>query len=202
VILRIVHGRLGDDVLDTVVGAYRRDYLPVAARSEGLERFAIGSRFAADGGYQLAAMTLWTTVEAALAAYDGDLTRPRTLDGQAHGETLTRVDYYEVDAGAAIRRAGSPQHLRITAGSVARGMDADIQHELRRRLPELPAEAVDAFVGRRVLGNDVEIAFVSTWAGVPDGWSLDDPVWPAISERYDKFRIGVYDLFAEGTGAG
>ena len=107
-------------------------------------------------------MTVWSTVEAALAAFEGDLSAVRTLDGVGHGETLSRVDYYEVDDGAARRRPGTATRLRLTAGTVARGLDADIQQELRRRLSELPAEAIDAYVGRRVLGDAVEIALVTT----------------------------------------
>jgi hypothetical protein len=31
---------------------------------------------------------------------------------------------------------------------------------------------------------------------------LDAPLWPAISDRYDAFRIAVFDILIEGTGAG
>ena len=92
--------------------------------------------------------------------------------------------------------------IRLTAGSVARGHDADIQQELRRRLPDLPPEAVEAYVGRRVLGANVEIALVTSWSTAPAGVALDEPLWPSISDRYDTFRIGVYDILIEGAGAG
>jgi hypothetical protein len=161
----------------------------------------VASRPAEDGGHEIAGMTIWTTVEAALEAYAGNLTAVRTLDDQSHGETLSRVDYYEIDEGGARRRSGSSSRLRLTAGKVARGLDADIQQELRRRLPELPPEVIGAWVGRRVLGADVEIALVTTWSAVPAGVTLDAPIWPAISDRYDTFRVMVYDILVEGTGA-
>jgi hypothetical protein len=187
--------------LDDVIDAYRSGYLPIATKAVGLDRFVVGARDRPDGSHGLAAMTLWTTVEAALAAYDGDLAVPRTLDARSHGEEMSRVDYYEIDDGAARRRSGDATWLRLTAGTVASGLDAEIQQELRKRLPELPAEAVEAFVGRRVLGSDVEIAFVTTWSGVPAGRSLEAPIWPSISDRYDTFRIAVHRILIEGAGA-
>ena len=201
-ILRVVSGRVPPGQLDDVVEAYRSDYLPIARAAPGLDRFVVGARKRADGNLELAAMTLWTTVEAALAAYDGDLAVPRTLDARSHGEELSRVDYYEIDEGGARRRSGEATWLRLTAGSVARGLDAEIQQELRKRLPELPPEAIDAFVGRRVLGSDVEIALVTTWSSVPNGISLAAPIWPSISGRYDTFRIEVHEILLEGSGAG
>jgi hypothetical protein len=204
VILRVVTGRVPPGALDAVVESYRRDYAPRAAATAGLDLYVVAARPATDGGHELAAMTLWTTVDAALAAYGGDLTVPRTLDGQNHGETFTGVDYYEIDAGGARRRAGSGARarLRLTAGTVARGLDADIQQELRRRLPDLPDEALDAFVGRRVLGADVEIALVTTWSAAPEGVDLEAPIWPSISDRYSAFRVGVHDVLLDGAGLG
>ena len=147
-------------------------------------------------------MTTWSTVEAALAAYNGDLTAVRTLDARTHGEELASVDYYEIDEGGARRRTGAAAKLRLTAGTVAKGLDADIQQELRQRLPELPIEAIEAYVGRRVIGGAVEIALVTTWSAAPDGTSLDAPLWPGISSRYDVFRIAVHDILLEGAGGG
>ena len=59
---------------------------------------------------------------------------------------------------------------------------------------------IGAWVGRRVLGADVEIALVTTWSTTPAGVALDAPIWPSISDRYDAFRVSVYDIFAEGSG--
>jgi hypothetical protein len=202
VILRVVSGRVPPGKLAAVVDAYRRDYVPVACAAAGLDRFVVAARSAGDDGHEIAAMTIWTTVEAALVAYGGDLATVRTLDGRSHGEELARVDYYEVDDGGARRMGGTPTCLRLTAGRVARGLDADIQQELRRRLPELPDEALEAFVGRRVLGADVEIALVTSWSAAPAGLSLDAPLWPEISNRYDAFRVEVHDVLLDGAGAG
>jgi hypothetical protein len=201
VILRVVSGRVPPGELDAVVEAFGRDYVPVARTRVGLERFMVAARPAPDGGHELAAMTLWSSVEDALAAYGGNLTAARTLDGRSHGETLTAVDYYEIDAGGARRGPGTPTRLRLTAGTIARGLDADIQQELRRNLPDLPDEALEAFVGRRVLGADVEIALVTTWSAAT-GVDLEAPLWPSISSRYSAFRIAVHHVLLDGAGPG
>jgi hypothetical protein len=202
VILRVVSGRIPAGQLDAVVDAYRRAYVPVARKTVGLDRYVVAARPASDGGHELAAMTIWSTVEAALAAYEGDLAAVRTLDARSHGETLSRVDYYEVDEGGARREPGVPTRLRLTAGTVARGLDADIQQDLRRNLPGLPVEAIEAYVGRRVLGAAVEIAFVTTWSSAPAGVALEAPLWPTIADRYEVFRVAVHDILLEGAGGG
>ena len=65
-ILRIVRGRVPAGRLDDVVAAYRRDYVPVAAAARGLDRFLVAARALPDGGCEIASMTLWASVEAAL----------------------------------------------------------------------------------------------------------------------------------------
>jgi len=200
VILRVISGRIPPGMLDAVRGAYRRDYGPIARRTDGLARFVIGAAAADDGGHRMAGMTIWTSVEAALGAYGGDLSAPRTLDGQTHGETVDRVDYYELEAVRTLPFDGAPTRLRLTAGTVARGLGAEIQQDLRAHLPDLPSEALEAYVGRRVLGPSVEIAFMSTWTSDPARFRLDAPLWPEISERYDTFRMEVHEILLAGSG--
>jgi hypothetical protein len=205
VILRIVSGRAPAAALDDVVAAYLRDFVPVAESAAGLDRYLVATRPVAGGEHEIAAMTVWASVEAALATYGGDLARLRTIDGRTHGERFTGVDYYEVDLDGGRRAGGASAtatRLRLTAGTVAHGLDADIQQQLRRHLPDLPPEAVDAFVGRRVIGSVVEIALVTTWSEAPAGIDLAQPIWPSISDRYDSFRLGVHDIVLSGVGPG
>jgi hypothetical protein len=197
-ILRIVSGRVRHGRLETVTDAYTNSYYPIAMRTAGLDRFLVGLR-PVDDDHGIAAMTLWSTVEAALAAYAGDLSAMRTLDATHHGEEQDHVDYYEVDDGIVRHDGVEASFLRLTAGTVARGLDADIQQELRRRLVDLPGELAEGFVGRRVLGDVVEIAFVSTWSSARDPKSLEAPIWPDISSRYDTFRVSVFDIVLSGT---
>ena len=201
-ILRVVSGRVPAGHLDDVGDAYGRAYVPIARKTVGLDRYVVAARPASDGGHELAAMTIWSTVEAALAAYGGDLAAVRTLDARSHGETLSQVDYYEVDDEGARREIGVPTRLRLAAGTVARGLDADIQQELRRHVPGLPVEAIEAYVGRRVLGAAVEIALVTTWSAAPAGVALEAPLWPAIVDRYEVFRVEVHDILVQGAGGG
>jgi hypothetical protein len=198
VILRIVSGRVRQGRLEAVIEAYETSYRPVAMATAGLDRFLVATQPVGDE-HELASMTLWQTVEAALDAYAGNLSAIRTLDDRGHGEELTHVDYYEVE-DAVIRHDGvDATFLRLTAGTVARGLDADIQQQLRRRLEGLPPELAEAYVGRRVLGEVVEISFVSTWSGARDRDSLDAPIWPDISTRYDAFRVAVFDIISSGS---
>jgi hypothetical protein len=198
VILRIVSGLIRHGRLDSVAEAYATTYHPVAMGMAGLDRFLVGVRPHGDE-HKLASMTVWQTVETALAAYAGDLSAKRTLDDRGHGEELTDVDYYEVEDAVVHHDGVDPAYLRLTAGTIARGLDADIQQELRRRLSDLPDELAEGYVGRRVLGNVVEISFVSTWSAARDRDSLSDPIWPEISTRYDGFRIDVFDIISSGT---
>jgi len=197
VILRIVSGRIRPGRLASVSDAYRTRYNDVAMGTAGLDRFLVATRPVGDE-HELASMTLWRTVEAALAVYQGNLSAMRTLDDREHGEELTNVDYYEVDDGVLRHDGVDSAFLRLTAGTVARGLDADIQQELRRRLVDLPADVAEGYVGRRVLKDLVEIAFVSTWSPGTDRRSLDESIWPEIASRYDAFRIAVFDVLLFG----
>ena len=197
-ILRVVNGRVPEGQLAAVRASLERDYVPAARRQPGLDRFLIATR--PDGsGHEIALMTVWTDVESALAAYGGNLAAVRTLDGVAHGELLESVDYYEVGPEEIRRGDGQPRHLRLTAGTVGHGLDADIQRELRSRLGELETELVDAYVGRRVQGASVEIAFVSTWSAPPAGRALDQPIWADISAQYETFVLRLFDVLLEGS---
>ncbi len=200
-ILRVVNGRVPEGQLAAVRASLERDYVAAARRQPGLDRFLIATR-PEGSGHEIAMMTVWTDVESALAAYGGNLAAVRTLDGVGHGELLESVDYYEVGPEEMRRRDGEPRHLRLTAGTVGHGLDADIQRALRSRLGELEAELIDAYVGRRVQGSSVEIAFVSTWSASPAGRALDEPIWPDISAQYDTFVVRLFDVLLVGSPRG
>src|SRR5436305_12778726 len=78
------------------------------------------------------AITFWTSVDAALAAYDGDLEQPRTLDGISDNADLREVAYWEVEETLMRRSEREPEVLRLTFGRVSQGADAAIQEELRQ----------------------------------------------------------------------
>jgi hypothetical protein len=198
VILRVVDGTIPAGQLEEIRVALERDYVPAAMRTPGLERYIVATR-PADGGDQLAMLTVWADVDSALRAYGGNLGAVATLDGIGHGEVLEHVDYYEVDDGESRRLPGVPKFLRLSTGSVGRGLDADIQRDLRGRLADLGPETVDAYVGRRVKGPFVEIALASAWLRPPAGRTLDDPLWPDLSEFFETFGIRVLEVLLEGA---
>jgi hypothetical protein len=200
VILRVVRGRIRPGERDAVLSSVHADYEPILERTPGLLRFVLGLRAAEDGGDRLAALSIWDGLDSASAAY-GDLTVPRTIDGKDRGASYETVAYYELEAlRISPPQAPRPRLLRVTAGTVRRGLDADIQQTLRERLAELPDEAVEAYVGRRVMGRAVEIAFLSTWSAEPPGRSLAEPIWPDISDRYETFALEVHEVAMIGDG--
>ena len=199
-ILRVVSGRIPPGRLASVKEALERQYVPRARSVDGLERYLVATRLTdADGDHAIAVMTVWTDFDAASRAFHGALSAVRLLDGVDHGEILEAVDHFEVDIAETRRTAEPPRFLRLTAGTVSRGLDADIQRELRTRLRELGPEVVDAYIGRRVKGPSVEIGFVSTWSDAVDAELLEQPIWPHISDQYDTFSLRVFDVLLEGS---
>jgi hypothetical protein len=202
-LLRVVSGRIPPGKLASVTAAVRDRYAAAAVGVAGLERFLVGTwaQPHADQGHGIAFMTLWADLESASDAVGGNLSGLRVLDNVDHGEILERVDYYEVEIFETRRHPGVPRYLRVTAGTVSRGLDADIQRDLRSRLSELPPEVVDAYIGRRVRGPSVEIAFVSAWTDAATVDRLQQPVFPEIADQYDTFWIRLFDVVLEGPTA-
>jgi hypothetical protein len=200
VILRVVRGRIRPGERDDVLAAMRDEYAPIVAATPGLARFVLGVRPSEGGGEQLAALSIWESFDDVHAAYGGDLAAARTIDRRDRGAVYESVAYYELEAHRRPATGAVPRLLRVTAGIVSRGFDADIQGELRNRLPSLPTEAVEAYVGRRVIGTTVEIAFMSTWSAEPEDVALDAPIWPDISNRYDTFGMELHEVALVGDG--
>jgi hypothetical protein len=200
VILRIVGGHVRPGDLDDVLESFRATYQPLLRSTAGLRRFVLGVRPGDGESHHLEAFTIWESIEATSDAYGGDLRSPRTIDGRSRGATFETVAYYELEAGRTQTSDAAPTLLRLTAGTVSRGHDAEIQQDLRGRLSELPDEVVEAYVGRRVRASQVEIAFLSTWSSAPDGRRLDAPIWPEISDRYDTFALDLLDIALTSDG--
>ena len=191
-ILRIVRGTVADADMDALRVAATGDYDAAARVTPGLQRYHAATRPTPDGGHELVALTCWEGVDDALRAFDGDLDAARTLAGlDAHAD-LRDVAYFELDEARERRSDASPKYLRITIGRVARGVDADIQGELRLRMGELGPLVSEAWVARRIIGAEVEVAFISAWEREPDGRSLDAPKWPDISASYDAFEVATF----------
>jgi hypothetical protein len=196
-ILRIVRGDVAPGGLQQLVEGFVRGYTPIARATPGLVRFHVGIG-PLPRESELVIVTFWTSVDAALDAFDGDLAAPRTLDGLAAHAELRDVAYWEVDETLLRRSDRAPALLRLSFGCVSEGADAAIQQELRHRLHLLEGAMTEAYIGRRLVGTEVEIAFVSAWAEVP-AQDLAAPVWPDISARYTSFDLGLYRPILSGT---
>ena len=199
-ILRIVRGHVAASHLAALSDGFIHRYAPVARTTPGLVRFHAAVRPVA-AGYDLVLVTFWSSVDAALLAYDGDIDAVRTLDGLSRDADLREVAYFEVDETQLRRSNAEGAVLRVTVGRVARGMDADIQKELRARLHTLEPAMTEAYVGRRIVGTDVEVAFISAWEPAPGGRALDEPFWSDISTRYESFEIATYRPIVSGAEA-
>jgi len=198
VILRLVRGRAVPARLDALRARLVEAYAPAARDTPGLVRFHAALRSVPDG-HELALITFWESVEAALGAFGRDVESRRTLVDLGDLAEIRDVAHFEVDESQLRRSEADAAILRITVGRVARGADAQIQHELRDRLHELEAEMTEAYVARRIIGADVEVAFVSAWSAEPTTRSLDDPFWPDISARYDSFEVATYRPVVSGA---
>jgi hypothetical protein len=198
VILRIVRahvtaeqfGMLGDRLVEV--------YGPTARATRGLVRFHAATRPERDG-HELVLVTFWASVDAVLDAFGGDIDGRRALVDLREVADVFDVAHFEVDESQLRRSEVDAAVIRLTVGRVARGADAEIQQELRGRLHELEAEMTEAYVARRIIGEEVEVAFISAWAGEPSTRSLDAPFWPDISARYDSFLVATYRPIVSGA---
>ena len=190
-ILRIVRGRIAVTRVEGLTAAFNALSDGHARVTPGLVRSHVGIRPLADE-CEAMLVTCWETVDAAFAANDGELVGLGASDGATADGGLGGVAYFEVDESTLRRSEAAADILRLSVGRVARGMDVDIQQELRERMHLLEPEMTEGYVGRRIQGNDVEIAFISAWEREPDNRSLDAPMWPDISASYDAFEVATF----------
>ena len=175
-ILRIVRGRVAIDRVEGLTAALGATPDGHVRATPGLVRSHVGLRGLEGDEREVVLVTCWETVDAAVAEEAG----------------TGGVAFFEVDEST-LRRSDAAAHvLRLSVGRVARGMDVDIQGVLRERMHLLGSEMTEGYVGRRILGNDVEIAFISAWDREPEGRTLDGPIWPDISAGYDAFEVATF----------
>jgi hypothetical protein len=197
-ILRIVRGRVADADLEPLRAATTGACDATARATPGLRRYHAATRPIADGGHELVILTCWESIDDALRAYGGDLDAVRTLEDLSPHACLEAVAYFELDEVHDRPVDVPPAFLRLSAGQVARGADADIQRELRSRMFDLGPLVTEGYVARRIIGDAVEVAFISTWEREDPAHPLDAPFWPDVSALYDVFEVGVYRPIASG----
>jgi hypothetical protein len=197
VILRMVRGRLPSTRLSVLNESFGSEYVADTLRRPGLARFHVGLR--PDGAdHELIAVSYWSSVETAVAAF-GDLASPKTLGNLGSLADFSGADYYEIDEAVIRPTTAEPIVLRWAAGRLDPGEDVEAQGELRRRLPQIDSAMTQGYVGRRLVGSQVEVAFVSTWAGPPRVGALEEPIWPDITGRYHHFFVRTYVLVRDAA---
>ena len=158
----------------------------------GLVQAYMALRASAEGN-EFAVISTWETPDATMAAFGPEVDRVATLPGVSEHLDFRTVEHFEIDESVVVHATVAPAVARIAIGAIELGGDVEVQQELRRRIPELGPEVVEAAVGRRIRDRMVEVAFVTLWSGRPDDRSLETPVFPDVAERYRTYSIEVYD---------
>ena len=188
-ILRTVPGRIrpggiADLANGSVAGAaVRPDLAPELLRAHvGVDR----------AGRDLLAVSIWDSVDAAVGAGlgTGDPGLDRRLAELAELEEPSLFDI----GGTWVQRSDHrPVALRLASGRFTQpGSDVEMQELLRRRVPTIGEAMSEACVGRRIVGNSIEVLFYSAWLEEPAERPLDAAFWPDISLRYDHFSVRVF----------
>ena len=158
----------------------------------GLLQASMALRESADGN-EFAVISTWATVDATVAQFGPEVNRVVTLPGVSEHIDVRTVEHFEVDESIVVHGEVPAAVARIAIGAIELGGDVEVQQELRRRIPELGKEVVEATVGRRIRERMVEVAFVTLWSGRPADRSLDEPLFPDVAERYRTYSIEVYE---------
>ena len=104
-----------------------------------------------------------------------------------------QVAHFELEEPVVRESAADAAILRLTVGRFSeRGSDIQAQDLLRQRLASVGPEMIEAYVGRRIVGRAIEVAFASLWTGAPADRALDEPLWPDITIHYDTYHLGLY----------
>jgi heme-degrading monooxygenase HmoA len=190
-ILRMVRGRILPGRHEALRAGLVASFSQVR-ELPGLLQAYMALRSSPDGN-EFAVVSTWTTPAATMAAFGPEVNRVATVPGVSEHLDFRTVEHFEVDESVVVHADVPPAVARIAVGAIELGGDVEVQQELRRRIPELGAEVVEAAVGRRIRDRMVEVAFVTLWSGRPAGLPLEEPVFPDVAERYSSYSIEVYD---------
>lgn len=198
-VLRIVWGRVEQHGLPALADAF--DAATQGGTSVGgLIAWHLGSR-PVGAHHEVAAVTVWDSVEDALAAFADDLASDRTLSHLDGVAAFSNADFYEIE-GTHVRSATDDTvAIRVATGILPSGPETEILSEMRRRLTSVGSNAVEAYVGRRLVERGVEAVFVSLWEHAPDLARLDDPIWPDLAELKADFTVRTFVAARGGVSA-
>lgn len=128
-----------------------------------------------------------------MAVLGPELGPGREIPGLSEHLASRQIDHYEIDELRVFDADALPTLLRIAAGWIELGADTEIQQALRRRIDALGDDVVEACVGRRMRGRDVEVVLVTAWRARPAGRSLEEPLFPDIAGRYGSLQVELYE---------
>jgi hypothetical protein len=190
-ILRLVRGRILPGQHQALRAGLAASFSEFRAM-RGVIQAHFAVRSSAEGN-EFAVISTWETPDATMAAFGPQLNRVLAIPGISEHLDFRTIEHFEVDESVVVHADVLPAVARIAIGAIELGDDVEIQQELRRRIPELGNDVVEAAVGRRISDRMVEVALVTLWSGRPVGRSLEQPVFPDVAERYRTYSIEVYD---------
>ena len=194
-ILRVIRGRGSRADVAALRVALDAALRPNGGERRGPERFHLGSRSAqapeaAADELEVIVVSHWVSAEVA-RTFDAAQESPLSF-ARRHLEAV-EVVHFEVDDTIRRHSDEHPAAIRIATGRFSKpGADAEMQNILRQRVPEIGDEMGEAWVGRRIMGREVEVTFVSAWRRLPTDRALEQAFWPDIALRYDTFDVEVY----------
>lgn len=195
-ILRVIRGSAHNRDLAKIAASFGRARPARSGGDPALLRLHVGHRDVSpdndgpDAEAEIAVVSSWDSAEAATAA-DARGASPLSVARQQLQDL--QVEHFEIDE-TVLRDDDPPIKLvRIATGRFSKaGAHTEMLEALRERVPLLGDPVVEAYTGRRLLGREVCVTFVSTWHDVPAGQDLEAALWPDIALRYDSFEVCVY----------
>ena len=199
-ILRVIHGHAAYRDLEELARAFGPVLPATRGGDPGLRRVHVGHRDLSpndngpDAEAEIAVVTFWESAETVSDA-DRRGTSPLTI-ARRHLRDL-EVEHFEIDETVFCDESKPVRLIRIATGRVSKpGAHTEMLELLRARAPLLGDPMVEAYTGRRMVGREVCVTFVSTWHEAPAGKQLEDALWPDIALRYDSFEVCVYRTMA------
>jgi hypothetical protein len=190
VILRLIRGRGGSAAVDALCAELKATLGPTSGELAGPARFHLATRVD-DSGPNVLVTAFWASAEAAVSGDRREIS-PFSLARRHLTDVVAEV--FEIDETILRRSDDEPQLIRVATGTFSKpGSDIEMLDLLRQRAPLIGDAMSEAFVGRRMVERAVEVTFVSAWRSAPDDRPLEEPFWPDIALRYDRFEVTVFE---------
>ena len=192
-ILRLVRGRILPGRHEALRAGLEASFSEVSTMP-GLIQAYVALR-SSDEGNEFAVISTWETPAATIAAFGPEVNRVASIAGVSEHLDFRTVEHFELDESVVVHADVVPAVARIAIGAIDLGDDVEVQQELRRRIPDLGSDVVEAAVGRRITDRMVEVAFVTMWSRRPAERPLDDPVFPDVLFTTQNLKLGRFPSY-------